>query len=300
MNRIKSWIRAFFGFSRNETNAFLILLPLMFLLVFIIPTYRATMGLQKRNYVEEGKELDSLIAVWHAAEKVDSITKINSPNLFPFNPNTATVAEFTSLGFSEKLAQRIENYRSKGGKFIIKSDLLKLYGIDTSFFLRIYPFIELPENRPEFKKENLAIIEKPKKTTSEKFDLNLADTTQLIGIYGIGSKLSMRIINYRESLGGYISLNQLKEVYGLDTSVIKQLEKKSFITENFTPRTLPVNTATEKELAAHPYIRYKLAKAIAAYRFQHGNFSSLDELRNITLIDAPTFEKIKPYLSLTP
>lgn len=300
MNRIRSWIRVFFGFSRNETNAFLILLPLMFLLIFVIPTYRSTFGTQKKDYTQDKKRLDSIIVAWRAKETADSLTDKNSVPLFLFNPNTATVDELNTLGFSEKLALRIENYRNKGGRFSIKSDLLKLYGIDTSFYQRVYPFIDLPETRPTFKNEKPVEEKKTDRPKTVKFDLNLADTTQLIGIYGIGSKLSVRIIKYRESLGGFMTIDQLKEVYGLDSTAINQLEKRSFITENFAPRTLSVNSATEKELATHPYIRYKLAKAITAYRFQHGNFSTLDELRNIALIDSAALKKIKPYLSLTP
>lgn len=110
----------------------------------------------------------------------------------------------------------------------------------------------------------------------------------------------MRIIKYRDRLGGFISTDQLTEVYGLDTAVIHELKKKSFVTENFEPKTIKINTATEKELAAHPYVKYPMAKAIAAYRFQHGSFQSIDDLTKIAIIDLPTFKKIKPYLSLNP
>jgi DNA uptake protein ComE-like DNA-binding protein len=141
------------------------------------------------------------------------------------------------------------------------------------------------------KKENSVI---------EKFDLNTADTTQLIKVYGIGSKLSRRIVTYRDKLGGFVSRAQLTEVYGLDSAVIRELFKKSFIHENFKPRVININTAPEKELGEHPYIKYKLAKAITTYRFQHGAYNSVDDLKKIVLIDNVKFEKIKPYLSANP
>lgn len=289
----------FFGFSRNETRAFLILLPLMSVLIFVIPAWRQLNRPTQNDFAKEKRELDSIITAWTDKEVADSLAKISSTTLFAFNPNLATEDELGRLGFSTSLAKRIINYRNKGGKFKIKSDVLKLYGMDSTLYTRLYAFIELPENLNHIKKDSAFKKTDTQKPTARTFDINTADTTQLMRIYGIGSKLSARIIKYRESLGGFISMDQLTEVYGLDSAVIASLKAKSFISENYAPRTLSINATTEKELGAHPYIRYKLAKAITAYRFQHGNFSSLDELRNISIIDSATFEKIKPYLSLT-
>jgi DNA uptake protein ComE-like DNA-binding protein len=296
INRIRTWVRAFFGFSRNETNAFIILLPLMFLIVFIVPAYKAIFPYQPQDYTQEKKELDSLITFWVTNEKKDSATSLPI-QLFPFNPNTATKDQLISIGFSSHLAARLENYRSKGGKFIIKSDVLKLYGIDTALYTRLYSWIDLPAEKQVKKEENKVTADHRKKGM-EKFDLNKADSVQLISIYGVGEKLSARIIKYRSRLGGFISIEQLTEVYGLDTTVVNELKKKSFIEENFRPKSLDVNLATEKELATHPYIKYAVAKAITAYRFQHGPFKSIDDLTNIAIIDDNTFEKIRPYLSL--
>lgn len=297
MKRIRSWIRAFFGFSRNEINGFLILLPLLVLIVFIVPGYKAMFFHQEKDFTSEQKELDSLITQWATNEKKDSVTN-ETIVLFTFNPNTATKDELVSLGFSPYLAARLENYRTKGGKFIIKSDLLKLYGMDSTLYSALYSWIDLPAAKPVIKADEKKVVAANRKTEKEKFDLNSADSVQLIGIYGIGATLSSRIIKYRNRLGGFISSEQLKEVYGLDTAVISEIKKKSYIEENFTPRRLDINLATEKELAAHPYIRYEIAKAITAYRFQHGNFKSIDELTQIAIINPVTFEKIKPYLSL--
>jgi len=299
MNRMKSWVRAFFGFSRNETNAFLILLPLMFSFVFIIPVYKAFFTQHEREFSLEQKKLDSLIREWEKQDKKDDDT-LPLTQLFNFNPNTSTKNELVSLGFTATMATRLENYRSKGGKFIIKSDLLKLYGMDTALYNSLYSWIDLPIEKPEKISEAKKIIDPDRKIVAEKFDLNLADSSQLIAIYGIGGKLSARIIKYRDLLGGFVSLNQLTEVYGLDTTVIHELKKHSFVLESFEPKRTNLNTATEKELSAHPYISYKIAKAIAAYRFQHGHFKSIDDLTQIAIIDKTTLEKIKPYLTINP
>ncbi len=299
MKRIRSWVRAFFGFSRKETNAFLLLLPLMFLIVFIVPGYKAIFTNQEKDFTDERRKLDSLVANWKEIDKKDSVPDLLR-QLFAFDPNTASKEKLIDLGFAPALARRLENYRSKGGKFSIKSDLMKLYGMDTALYSKLYAWITLPIEKPSIKRENRNEFVPGRKLAEEKFDLNQADSARLISVYGIGSKLSARIIKYREKLGGFISLEQLNEVYGLDTTAGNELKRKAFIQENFQPRAFDLNTAAEKELAAHPYIKYTLAKAITSYRFQHGSFKSIDELRQIAILDEPVFKKIKPYLSVNP
>lgn len=298
MNRIRTWVRAFFGFSRNETNAFIILLPLMFIIIFIVPAYKSFVFKQKPDYTQEKKELDSLVTQWTADKMKDSVAVIPEA-LFAFNPNSASRDDLIKVGFSSYLADRLVNYRNKGGKFIIKSDLLKLYGMDSALYATLYNWIDLPTEKWVKPTDGKKPAEETHKKIKAKFDLNQADSMQLISIYGIGGTLSARIIKYRNRLGGFISSAQLKEVYGLDTAVVNELAKHSFIEENFHPKTLDINLASEKELAAHPYIKYALAKAITAYRFQHGHFKSIEDLTRIAIIDNTTFEKIKPYLSLT-
>jgi competence ComEA-like helix-hairpin-helix protein len=273
----------------------------MFLIVFIVPAYKTYFIHQQKDYTYEQKQLDSLITHWQKREQEKKDSSVIAPvSWFAFNPNTASKEELVRLGFSSYVASRLENYRNKGGKFIIKSDLLKLYGMDTALYSKLYTWIDLPIEKPIKKLEEKKEIELAQKRSKEKFDLNLADSSQFISVYGIGSKLSVRIIKYRDRLGGFITANQLSEVYGLDSVVISEIKKRTFITENFKPKTIELNTASEKELAAHPYIKYSIAKAITAYRFQHGNFKSIDDLSKIAIIDQAAFEKIKPYLSLNP
>ncbi|MCA6389503.1 MAG: helix-hairpin-helix domain-containing protein [Cytophagales bacterium] len=300
MNRLKAWIRSFFGFSRSETNALLILLPLMVLLIFSEPAYRYWFTNQELSFSKDSLRLDSLVAKWQW-EKADSNPESVDRPLFRFNPNTASRDSLLQLGFSPSLARRIVNYRTKGGVFKIKSDLLKMYGADTLLFQKLYSFIDLPliaeKKRKEFFKDSFPM--RPIVATT-KLDLNLADTAQLIKVYGIGPKFSLRIVEYRERLGGFVSMDQLNEVYRLDTTAVGRLKKKFFVLPDYHPRQIRLNTATEKELAAHPYISYKLAAAVVAYRFQHGYFASIEDLVNLKLVTEKDFQRIKPYITINP
>ncbi|HMJ71440.1 MAG TPA: helix-hairpin-helix domain-containing protein [Cyclobacteriaceae bacterium] len=289
MRKIKAWIRLLLGFSQTETNAFIILLPLMFIVIISEPVYRTYFMYNKPGDIQDTKRLDSLIATWDwpDGKKRDSVV------LFAFDPNTATKEELTQLGIPSRTASGIINYRNKGGRFKAKSDLKKMYGLDTNVYASLVPHIRLPERSNTIHRSS-----KPAKKQVEKFDLNLADTTQLKSIYGIGPVIARRITSYKSSLGGFIMLDQLYEVWGLDSATVRRLSEKTVIAPGFMPNKLPINHCGEQELARHPYIRTKLARAIVNYRFQHGNFAAVDDLTKIAGVDEKAFHRIKPYITI--
>jgi len=286
-------IRDLFGFSRAQVNAFVIFLPLMILILFSHPVYHWLKTPDPMYSEHDRIVLDSLVALL----TYDSIVPVHTPprHYFLFGPNRMSVRDMDSLGFSANLSARITRYREKGGRFRVKNDLLKIYGVDTSFYRSLYSYIQLPEKMERRYTTASVIVEKVDKKI-ERFDLNQADTSQLKKIKGIGEKLSLRILHYRESLGGFSNMDQLNEVYGLDSTVVDRLIKSSFIDENFLLRRMNINKMMDKDLSAHPYISKSVAKAIVSYRFQHGDFRQVDDLRNIPVLDAKTIEKITPYL----
>jgi competence ComEA-like helix-hairpin-helix protein len=299
MLKLKHWIKSFFGFPRSHVNGFIILLILTTLMLFSEPIWHRWTAKSEFDGQADQMKLDSLVALWNSPnDKVvdDSV----STQLFHFNPNTARDEDLVTLGFSHNLATRIIRYREKGGKFRIKSDLLKIYGVDSAFYDRVYPFISLPRR---IEKSKLAEKKSETKNVSgvkkvaEKFDLNNADTSQLKKIYGIGEKLSLRIIKYRDRLGGFVRWGQLAEVYGLDSLVIERLIESATIQEDFKPKKININTASEKQLSSHPYLT-GVAKAIVSYRFQHGNFENVDAIQNVSVINEKSIQRIIPYLTV--
>lgn len=128
-------------------------------------------------------------------------------------------------------------------------------------------------------------------------DINLADTTAFIALPGIGSKLADRIVRFREKLGGFYSIEQIGEVYGLADSIFQKF-KPLLLMVHFPVKKININTASLDELKAHPYIRFTIAKSIIAYREQHGVFTSLEDLKKIVLMTEDIFTKVYPYLEL--
>tara|TARA_B110000046_G_scaffold32429_1_gene34737 strand:- start:3429 stop:3857 length:429 start_codon:yes stop_codon:yes gene_type:complete len=130
-----------------------------------------------------------------------------------------------------------------------------------------------------------------------KVDINEADTASFKRLYGIGEFLAEMIVKRREELGGFVSKDQRKEVYGLKEETIIRLDTQLI----FVPtkvRKLNIDKATKEELKAHPYLYWKHANAIVNYRKQHGDYKALDELKKIVLIKNSIFQKVKPYLEL--
>ena len=299
---IRRWVKELFVLSHSQANGFIVLVPLLGIIIFSGPLWHWYMSTRIDDRSQDMVMLDSLVTLWEGeiiAEGSESLSP--KPTSFHFDPNHATVVELQALGFSPGLATRIDRYRQKGGKFFVKKDLLKIYGIDSTFYKQLYAFIDLPERSEQKRTHQRKIYERKDssvKTTSAKFDLNKADTLQLMRVGGIGTKRSQRIIKYRDALGGFIDMDQIQEVYGLDSTVVRTLLAESFIAGDYQPVTMNINTSDEKRLASHPYLSNAAARSIVAYRFQHGEFKAIVELRNIHALDDKTIQKITPYLTL--
>lgn len=216
--------------------------------------------------------------------------------LFQFDPNTISLHDWQRLGLNERTGKTILKYLSKGGKFYKPEDLQKIWGMPEGFYERVKDYVNITsvkKNYPVY--ENKPFVREERKPSV--ININEADTSAFIALPGIGSKLSARIISFREKLGGFYSVDQIGETWGLPDSTFQKLKGRLQVNGDDV-RKLNVNTATKDELKAHPYIRWNAANAIVEYRNQHGAFKALDELKNIALIDESVYEKIVHYLRL--
>lgn len=247
------------------------------------------------------------------AQRLDSLTAalVKPPaselivhEKFSFDPNSLGAEGLARLGFESRTINQIINYRNKGGQFRIKEDLFKIYAIDSSLVINLLEYINLPEKYPHKSVSRQPSKEKDQPTEPlfskskalTKFDLNLADTAMLQTVKGIGTVLSRRIVSFRDKLGGFANTGQLYEVYNLDSLVIAQLLDVAYLTDSSRVRTLPVNSAKEEELAAHPYISRKQARLIVAYRNQHGEYQAPADLLKVYLLDETDLQRLQPYL----
>jgi competence ComEA-like helix-hairpin-helix protein len=131
----------------------------------------------------------------------------------------------------------------------------------------------------------------------DKVEINEADTSAFISLPGIGSKLSQRIIAFRNKLGGFYSVDQVGETYFLADSTFQKIKPFLFL-RNTSVNRFNINTATVDEMKGHPYIKYNLANAIVEYRKQHGNYNSVEAIKKIMMVSDEVYRKAAPYLSI--
>jgi competence protein ComEA len=211
-----------------------------------------------------------------------------SYSLFRFDPNKVEEDELLQMGLSKQIIHSLVNFRSKGGKFFKTEDLLKLYGVDSATFTLLKPYVFI-------KKDIKFVTAKLKVQDFYKLEINSADSIALVKLPAIGPKLAHRIINYRKSLGGFYSIDQIKEVYGITDSAFNIIEPH-LSADNLLIRTIDLETVTVNELKKHPYINKYESLAIIKYRTLKSNKVDASGLLKDKIISSETYKKLLPYL----
>lgn len=317
-------LRDYFSFSRSEMRALAVLVPVAVLLAVLL-------------VVRDSKRHDALMAETvtpspeQPAAKPSKTALESDSTLFSFNPNTADSAALRSLGLSQRVTSNIVKYRQAGGHFRRKEDLARIYGMDSTSFALLKPYICIPDEqvrtttkspRTDYRHHPADTLTsnvlpddtfptlRPKKENpyrdymanklheGEFLDLNHADTADLKRIPGIGSYYAAAIVNYRHKLGGYTSLSQLQELgeyYDIDN--LPENIGDWFTLEPGTCHTIDVNKATLKQLKEHPYIGYYRAKAIMDLRKSEGKIINLRQLSFLDAFSAEDIARLEPYLT---
>ena len=222
--------------------------------------------------------------------------------LFVFDPNAATESEFLRLGLPQWTVRSILNYRAKGGAFRNKEDFRKIYTLRDEDYTRLEPYMVFGQitasaesPRPvSFSGNNTT----SKRITKEPLDINQASAEDWQQLPGIGEKRAQQIIHFRTSLGGFIFVEQVGEMYGLPDSVFQQI-RPMLALQTADVRKINLNSASVETLDKHPYISPKQAKLIVTYREQHGAFGAVDDLTKIAAFtDKKWLEKLRPYLEV--
>lgn len=312
----KRFITDYFKFSKKErvgifTILFLILffLALPFFFPFISPQKKYDYKAFEKEIAElsikhedSSKNIDdnNYQSFYQPSEK-EYPYKASYAVLYFFDPNTLSIDGWIKLGIKEKTAKTIQNYLSKGGKFYKPEDIGKIWGMHKEDVKRLIPFVKIPPKpNTEFvsfkNAEPVKYTEKPKSSIAM-VEINTADTSAFIALPGIGSKLANRIVSFREKLGGFYSVDQVAETFALPDSTFQKI-KQWLTIKGGAIKQININKASVDEMKTHPYLRYNLANAIVQYRVQHGNFTSIDELKKIILITDEVFAKASPYLTI--
>jgi competence protein ComEA len=325
------WVRRYFGFSRAETRGFVLLLLLALVVavgpLLLRPTDPEYLPAADQHQLDAwGQDLTTRLdssraahdrayaarsSARHPARGAGRYPVVPQVQLAPFDPNTLTTEGWEARGVPHFVAGRIVNYGQKAGGFRAKSQVQRIYGLPDSVYQRLAPFMQLPEAQPghgagyvveragfDEARTSLPSRFARKPVHLQPFDLNLADTTQLMQIKGIGRGRAKGLVKYRVELGGYVSESQLPDFFMLRDApdLVDSLRKYTFVAPDYAPRPVHLNSASFDELWPHPYVGKPLARLIVAYRKQHGPFTVPDDLRQLKLLKEENFIKLRPYV----
>lgn len=225
-----------------------------------------------------------------------------SYRMTPFDPNTASAGEWSAMGIKPRIIGIIQNYLSKGGRFNKKEDLQKVYGLRPSDYERLAPFIHINHageraGNKQLSKQNVASdFDKKDPHIIQKLDINTASQEEWESLPGIGEKLALRIVTFREKLGGFAQIGQVGETYGIAPEVFEKILPRLVNENPAAIKKVALNRGSFDDLKQHPYIGFRLARLLVAYREQHGDYRQLSDLMNIPLVTNEVVEKLSPYL----
>ena len=286
----------YFKFTPKEQKGVIVLIVLLVLVILtrviapiiLMPDNANEVTIEVIQLLEEKEEKQK--KEWDSSTKGKSSSVLIIDTSIFINPNNASQTDLLKLGFSEFSASNLIKYRNKGGHFYDIKDLFSIYGIDKSHLTSIQNNLIFDTIKVEvdFKQHTFQLIE-----------INQSDAESLCIIPCVGPVISKRIIKYRSLLGGYYSLKQIKEVYGIDSTCLNNIAK--YIEVDFDKLSkMNLNTVNEKELARHPYISIYQAKAIVKYRELIAPFDCLEQLKDNYILTQDEFLKVASYLSCGP
>lgn len=316
--RLKKLLGDLLIMSKAERNGSLVLLSVLLMLIlirFVIPN----IGKDDQTYLNEIEEKiaqlesqkDSLEAVaLNSSTSYSSISSnankksvvntnpktdaASSFECFSFDPNTETFTNLLKLGFPKKVANTLIRFRASGARFFRPDDLLKVYGVDSVLYTRLKPYISIAAIT-EIQKEPVKVADNcaPIKT----IEINGADSVSWISLPGIGPVFARRICTFRTALGGFISIDQLGEVYNLPDETFQRI--KPYLKIDTTKvEKINLNFADVAQLSKHPYCSYASACEIVNYRVKNGSYSTSQQLLSDSLLSPLQYTKIAPYLKV--
>ncbi len=206
-----------------------------------------------------------------------------------FDPNGLLKQDWIDMGLSEKQADVIVKFTSHG--ISSNEDLKRIFVLPEKLFELIkdstyYPAKQSDKVDVKQLKENKTIL----------IELNSGTSESLQEVPGIGPYFGNKIVAYRNALGGFVSKEQLLEVYKMDSEKFDQMSPYLYVDAKLVSR-IHINEVELDELKKHPYLNYKQANSIINYRTQHGPFQKVQDIMNSKLIDRELFEKLEPYLT---
>ena len=268
--------KSYFQFTKSQRSGIILLVLLCIIFQF------AYFFIDFKTVTNNSKEKQEWLAFQTDIDSLKQIKRDYIPKIYPFNPNFITDFKGYKLGMSVVEIDRLLNFR-KTNKYVNSiQDFQNVTKVSDSLLNTMSPYFKFPDwvnNKKEYK-SNYVPFEK-NKIKIIILDINLATKEDLIKVYGIGPALSDRILKIKDLLGGFVSMEQMNDVWGLSPEVIENLNKNFKISVLPKVKKVDINNASIKELMLFPYFKYALAKAIVTHRSMNGDFKNNADLTKI-------------------
>ena len=285
MESNESIVKSFLNYSKSQRIGILLFFGIIILVQGIYFFYDFT-----------AKEtIDKEQSKWLALQSTIDSLKLNNknykPTIYPFNPNFITDFKGYKLGMSVEEIDRLLAYRAQNKFVNSETEFQAVTKVSDSLLKAISPYFKFPDwlknnkkNYQEFKKNDFS---KPGKIIV--LDINQATKEDLMKVYGIGDKISDRILEQKDKYGAFVSMEQMDDIWGLSPEVLEKL-KSSFAVKSVTNcKKININNASVKELTQFPFFRYQLAKDIVVFRTMKGDI----KIEDLSKIKGFPLEKIK-------
>lgn len=272
-------ISSYFNFQRNQRTAVFLLFGIIVLFqlayFFVDLSSVSKVSPEKEKWLSLQSKIDSM-----KQGKLEYV-----PKIYPFNPNFITDYKGYKLGMSVLEIDRLLAFRKENKYVNSPKEFQAVTKVSDSLLNAISAYFKFPDwvnKKKEYKEyknyPNTAFAKKEKLVI---IDINKASQEDLIKIYGIGEAVSLRILKFRESLGGFVSMEQMKDVWGLSPEVIENLNSHFKVLALPNVKKVDINNASIKELSQFPYFNYQLARQIVTFRSMNGDIKNSEDLTKI-------------------
>ncbi len=283
--------KSHFRFNAQERSG------IFFLLLAILALFCAHIALKQYAVPRKSNfALDN--AMQSSLDSLKELQLTNTAIIHPFNPNYISDYKGYTLGLSAATLDKLHRFRAGNNYVNSAKEFQDVTGISDSLLKKIAPYFEFPEWVAQKKQGNNPTRRNKKAAEIVVKDLNKATAADLREVPGIGDKLSARIIKFRDRLGGFYTIDQLEDVYGLAPRVAQDAKRYFQVSSLPTNQKININTASAEEIARLIYIPYSLAEEIVIYRSMNGGITAFKELAKIEGFPEDKIDRIALYLIL--
>ncbi|MBQ8437242.1 MAG: helix-hairpin-helix domain-containing protein [Alistipes sp.] len=212
--------------------------------------------------------------------------------------DTASAQYLTRWGLSPRQAEVVVRYRDAGRGIHSEEQLRACYVISDEVAERMLPYVIFTPER-----ETVWAVEKPttecELPAEQSVEINTADSATLVAIDGIGARSASEIIKYRTLLGGYYSVEQIRELKVITESNFEKILPKIWC-DSFVISKIDINFARSLELERHPYISARALRRIVKQRQLKGGWTRIEEMIDDDILSEEEAERLAPYLRFRP